>query len=97
MFKMSDAVTVVPTEEGRLLLFLCPNCQDSIIVYENDINCKIFRHAVFKETMEQIGPHTSKEECERLLEHNKIFGCSKPFRIDTDTNGNYIVSVCGYI
>ena len=38
-------------------IVLCPHCGDSILIEQ--INCRIFRHAVYKTTGEQMDPHTS--------------------------------------
>ena len=39
----------------------------------------IFRCGVFRTNYEHIPPHLSKQECERLISANMIFGCGKPF------------------
>ena len=41
------------------LIVNCPHCNEFIIIEE--INCKIFRHGVFKNTRIQIDPHSSKK------------------------------------
>jgi len=64
-----------------------------IIVELKDLNCRIFRHAVYKETGEPIPPHAPKEECDRLFDNGLIYGCGKPFRI----NENNDIEVCDYI
>jgi hypothetical protein len=76
----------------------CPHCNGVILVQKNELNCKIFRHAVYKHNMEQINPHSTKEECENLLGDDKIFGCGKPFRVilENGTN-NLIIEICDYI
>ena len=58
----------------------CPNCSEYIEVLE--LNCKIFRHAFYRDFRGQVAPHTSREELERLLNNNDIFGCGKPFTFD---------------
>jgi hypothetical protein len=58
----------------------CPHCFSSIEILE--INCAIFRHAIFKDTYQQIPPHLGKEECQELIKQNKIYGCGKPFRLE---------------
>ena len=58
----------------------CPNCGITIEVLE--INCKIFRCGVIKTTMEQIPPHSSKEDCDKFVMDDLIYGCSKPFYFD---------------
>ena len=70
----------------------CPHCNDFIIIYCNEINCKIFRHAIYKNGT-NVNPHASKEECERLLHNNEIYGCGKPFIL----NENNQPIICDYI
>lgn len=79
-----------------LFFIPCPNCDGVIEIMSNEINCGIFRHAVLKANGEQINPHSSKEECEKLIDGNNIYGCGKPFRIVK--NGDEYQSVeCDYI
>jgi len=75
----------------------CPHCQGHIQIFKNEINCTIFRHAVYKNTFQQVNPHASKEECERLINEGKILGCCKPFKINMKMNGDYEVVICDYI
>lgn len=60
----------------------CPHCNLGIIVASNEINCKIFRHGVHKLNGQQINQHACKEEAERLVNEDKIFGCGKQFIFD---------------
>ena len=73
----------------------CPHCQGHILIHKSEVNCAIFRHGVYKNTMEQIPPHLSREECDRLASSELINGCGKPFRLIQEP----IVSavVCDYI
>lgn len=73
---------------------ICPHCGDIIEILE--INCKIFRHGVFKDTLIQIEPHLSKLECDRLFKEDRIFGCGKPFIIDF-INDHWVALECDYI
>ena len=75
------------------LVIECPHCHDSIIIYKNEINCRIFRHAVFKSNGEPINPHTSKEECEKLVETGSVHGCGKPFQLNEKDEPE----ICEYI
>ena len=68
----------------------CPHCNTPIIIEQ--LNCGIFRCGVFKDTYNQVDPHLSKTECEKLIVQNKVYGCCKPFQIL-----NNIVVVCDYI
>jgi len=80
-------------------IFICIHCGDKFVINENDFNCKILRHAVFKNTLKEINPHTSKEECERLVNEGLVYGCAKPLRIkeERNYNGNYEIEICDYI
>jgi len=64
----------------------CPNC--GIMIEILAINCAIFRCGVVKSTGEQIPPHASKEEIEKL----DVWGCGKPMRL---VDGKFVV--CDYI
>ena len=59
---------------------VCPWCDCQIWIEE--VNCRIFRHAVYKVSGEPINPHATEEECNRLLKEEIVFGCAKPFRLN---------------
>lgn len=82
--------------DNNILLFNCPHCKDLVQVNINDINCHIFRHAIYKNSGKQINPHSCKEKCESLVKQKLVFGCAKPFRIDK-IGKHYIISICDYI
>ena len=77
------------------LVVACPHCYDTILI--SAINCQIFRHGAYKANNEQIPPHTSQAECERLAGGDLIYGCGKPFRIVKNEINENVVTVCGYI
>jgi hypothetical protein len=56
----------------------CPHCGGEIQIIE--LNCKIFRHAVYKDG-KQLDPHASKELCDLVVKENLVYGCAKPFQI----------------
>ena len=74
---------------------ICPHCNNNILIEQ--INCAIFRHAVIKETLTQINPHTSKETCDKLFKDKIIFGCGKPFKIIKNDKNEYVAIICDYI
>ncbi len=74
----------------------CPHCNEDIIVHKNELNCKIFRHGVYKHNFEQINPHLNKEACIQLKLDDKVYGCAKPFQIIEQKNKYYII-ICDYI
>lgn len=69
----------------------CPRCFEYIMIEQ--INCRIFRHAVYKSNGEQIHPHASKEECEKMVAENLVYGCAGPFLLDASG----CAVICGYI
>ena len=83
-------------EEENIIIKECPHCNEFIIIYKNEINCGIFRHGILKDNFQQINPHLSKNECQKLYNQNKLYGCSKPFKIIIN-NGIYKVEACDYI
>lgn len=64
-----------------VLLFECPHCRMPFEVRREDVRCGIFRHAVFKSTLQPIPPHASRTECESLVRADRVYGCAKPMRI----------------
>lgn len=72
-------------------IYKCPHCNGSIIV--SKMNCRIFRHAIYKKNGKQVNPHMSKKELDTLIEHKLIYGCGKPFKIDN----NKKTIICEYI
>ena len=84
-------------DKDNSLFFECPHCKMYIIVYKNEINCKIFRCGYFRHNYLQIDPHLPKEQCDILFSSNKIFGCARPFTLTTTDNISYYVEKCGYI
>ena len=72
----------------------CPNCQVEIIIEE--INCRIFRHAVNKATGEQMNPHASKAECDDAVSKDTVYGCAGPFMLDLSGN-EWVAVSCDYI
>jgi DNA-directed RNA polymerase subunit RPC12/RpoP len=81
-------------EEEKEFYINCPHCNDIIIIEK--LNCRIFRHGIYKDSNKQINPHASKDECEQLIKNNEIYGCGKPFMIETHNNIHKVI-VCEYI
>lgn len=89
----------------------CPSCGGGVWIAYNEINCAIFRHAVYKSNGQQIPPHSSAEECQRLIDSGLVDGCAKPFRIEAvpfyeetastsdsmDIEKKYKAVLCGFI
>lgn len=78
-------------------VFLCPHCKDYVITHKNEIACSIYRHAVYKSSFQQIGPHTPKHICDQLKANDEVYGCACPFKLNLQADGSYDVIDCGYI
>ena len=78
--------------------FVCPHCDGVVLVPKGQLNCKIFRHGVYKKNNKQIDPHLNKEECDRLFKEGLIYGCGKPFKLLMDEEENkFWTEKCNYI
>jgi hypothetical protein len=78
------------------IIIQCPNCLEFIIININEINCGIFRHAVYKNNMISINPHETKINIEKMINNDEIYGCGKPFKIIKNKN-KYLAINCEYI
>ena len=83
---------IIHDKVDNIYYFNCPHCELLCQVPRNEIKCTIFRHANFKSNMSFVPPHASKQECERWLKDDLVWGCAKPFRF----TGNE-VEKCDYI
>lgn len=88
---------VLYVKDDDTYVFECPHCDMMIQVLKKDVRCQIFRHGVLKKGGKQIGPHTSKDECDRLKQADLIYGCGKPFRMNKRNKECVSVDVCDYI
>jgi len=86
--------------------FRCPHCYKSVPVEPNQLNCRIFRHGVFKKTVPntlikegvQIPPHATKQICDSFKKEGLIDGCGKPVQIThINDDGSLLAKKCGYI
>jgi len=82
------------SETSNNIIVTCPHCQEFIEILE--INCAIFRHAIFRETGQQIHPHTSKELCDQYIKNKLIYGCGKPFKLIVKDD-HFFTEICDYI
>lgn len=97
--KVTHERDISMTDCYKYYIFCCPNCDGSIIVATNEVNCSIFRHGTYTQGNTErrgkpISPHESKEVIDKLVDEGAILGCGKPFRIDVN---NLKVFTCGYI
>ena len=82
-----------------MIIVQCPHCNGEVIIEE--LACRIFRHGIFKIDGKQIDPHAKKEDCDKYIEKDLIFGCGKPFKVIEKDNKekeiNYEAIICDYI
>jgi len=64
---------------------------------KEEFNCKIYRHGIYKNNLQQIDPHMKKDDCDILVRRDLIYGCGKPFMIEDKGNETYTISKCDYI
>lgn len=88
---------------NKIYLLTCPHCDGNIQIQENQINCSIFRHAIWKNPVREMktpfNPHAPKKEVDAALKNGEIFGCGKPFKfkyINKTTKRGKLVE-CDYI
>ena len=94
-----DAIADTPdvnkiTLDNNYYVYKCPHCGIQCITAINEVNCKIFRCGIFKETYNQINPHATKPECDAYVLQNRIYGCAKPYIIDIN---NMLIFPCDYV
>ena len=80
---------------SEFYIFECPHCHGTVIVMKNELNCRIFRHGIYKDG-NQLPPHSPKELCDKFVEDKENFGCGKPFKIIGE-NENVKIEPCDYI
>jgi len=93
---MSESKSKKIIEYEDFYIFQCPHCDEFITVHKNELFCKIFRHAVYKDSGKQISPHSSKEICDKLVLEDKVMGCAKPFQVVIN-GSDMFAEVCDYI
>ncbi len=82
--------------DNNTYIFMCPHCSHITQVPYDQVNCKIFRHAVFISNGEPINPHATKETCDDYIQKNLVYGCAKPLRFIGEAP-NFTVEICDYI
>lgn len=78
------------------MFFQCPHCQGDVIIFPNEVNCGIFRHAMYKDG-NHVNPHAKKEICDRLVTEDKVLGCCKPFQLKKNEKKELEIFKCDYI
>uniref|UniRef100_A0A6C0J863 Uncharacterized protein n=1 Tax=viral metagenome TaxID=1070528 RepID=A0A6C0J863_9ZZZZ len=91
-------MNVVYDPDTKVFTYSCPHCEGIIITEYNQLNCKIFRHGVFIDTLKQIGCHANKIECDKLRKNNLIYGCGQPYEIKVSHKKHKVYNVykCEY-
>lgn len=84
-----------PIVKDPMHIFTCPQCRSLACIYQKDINCGIFRHACYKDSQNPVDPHMKKEDLDKLIKEDKIYGCGKPFEAKL-VDGKIVAKVCDY-
>jgi len=95
MSELESRKIVEINKDDNTFIFECPQCELQIQVQIDQVNCQIFRHAVYKNSFQQVNPHLPKSECDKLIEQDLVIGCCKPFKF-YKSNPPY-VETCEYI
>ena len=86
---------------GGTTFIPCPHCHVLMELAHTDLNCGIYRHAVWKDGGTQIDPHAPRDVCEQVVREGLVHGCGKPFRAREARSASGEVSlrveVCGYL
>ena len=77
-----------------MIIVTCPHCECNVEIEQ--VNCRIFRHAVFKNTGMQVPPHSPQNECDYWITEDRVYGCAKPFKL-YEEGGQWIAKICDYI
>ena len=97
---MAGTSKVYYCAEDRAFVFLCPHCNLTVQVSQDETRCCIFRHGMYTATQAQMDPHTPKDACDRAAALGLIVGCGKPFRfvyVKPLPHFEGHVEICGYI
>ena len=86
---------VIFEKDDNAYVFECPHCDILLQVNKEQTNCRIFRHAIYKNNYIQVDPHLPKEMCDNLVKNNLVFGCCKPFQLFLTDNP--YADICDYI
>lgn len=92
---------VIILTNDNFYAFPCPHCLSFIRVKADELNCRIFRHGIYKKNYRGIPPHLPKKKCEELVRRACIFGCAKPLEFIGGGKGNLedkscVVRKCDY-
>ena len=88
---------ITDSQNQHTLHVVCPHCGAGIEVPPLALNCAIFRHGAFIDTLEPIDPHAPREVCAWLVANKLIYGCGMPFAIVQDASGGVFAIKCGYV
>ena len=93
---------VIILTNDNFYVFPCPHCLSLVRVEKNQLNCRIFRHGVFKKNGKGINPHLEKKKCDELVRNACVYGCARPFEFfgggksADDEKKDCVVSACDY-
>lgn len=60
----------------------CPHCHSPFAVDKDNVNCREFICAQYKDKFDFVDPHLAQESINSLLNNGEIYGCGKKFYFD---------------
>jgi len=68
-------------DSKKLSAFLvnCPACKEPVLI--DQVNCGIFRHAFYTDTLKTVDPHASKRHIMETMACGRLGGCGAPFEV----------------
>lgn len=71
---------------SKVTFYCCPwpDCPMEFMIADSEIHCGIFRCGVMRGSGDQIAVHATKEQCQRMLAEEMVYGCARPFTITKD-------------
>lgn len=78
--EMTQLTLADPSDQHGVYRALCPHCATLFEVTPADMNCRIFRHAVFRHSGHFVPPHASRAQCRAWVKHHQVWGCGGPLR-----------------
>ena len=52
------------------IVLACPHCEEYILIFLKELNCRIFRHGVYKDTLQQIETQLLMRQYDGLMTGN---------------------------
>ena len=92
--KEKNTTGMIVLSDDNYYIFPCPHCLALIKVKAGELNCRVFRHGIYRKNFKGIPAHLPKNKCEELVRRACIIGCAKPFEFFGGGKGNLADKKC---